>query len=98
MDNDISEFLPFLDNTNLTHEEKLDVLRTWWQLVDAQVDAAFGVHPVQLASKQKPKKPLRKTKTSLDSKDYPLSQHYGQAANDDCPATKNGGNKHVSGQ
>lgn len=98
MNDDISEFLPFLDNTNLTLEEKTEVLQTWQQLVEAQVDAAFGVHPVQLAGGKQPEKHLRKAKKSVDSKDYSLSQRYRQAANDDCPATQEGDKKDASGQ
>lgn len=98
MNYDISEFLCFLESLSISHEAKQEVAQSLWRLMNAQADIAFETHPLQLSREQKVKKALRKNVNSLDSKTYPISYHYGRAANDDCPTSKKGGQKNASGQ
>ena len=46
---DLSEYLAFLDDTNLSEAQKLQLLQTLWSIMSAFVDLAFGTDPVQQA-------------------------------------------------
>jgi hypothetical protein len=46
---DLREYLAFLDDTNLTEAQKIELLRTLWSIMSAFVDLAFGTDPVQQA-------------------------------------------------
>lgn len=46
---DLREYLAFLDNTNLSETQKTELLQTLWSIMSAFVDLAFGTDPVQQA-------------------------------------------------
>lgn len=46
---DAQEFAHFLDESDLTHEQKLEYIRTVWQIVLQFIDMGFGIHPLQQA-------------------------------------------------
>jgi len=46
---DLSEYLAFLDDTNLSEAQKFELLQTLWSIMSAFVDLAFGTDPVQQA-------------------------------------------------
>jgi len=46
---DIEDYLYHLEGLNLTLEEKEEIIRTVWGLMESVVDKAFGLHPVQLS-------------------------------------------------
>jgi hypothetical protein len=46
---DLREYLAFLDDTNLTEAQKIEQLQTLWSIMSAFVDLAFGTDPVQQA-------------------------------------------------
>jgi hypothetical protein len=46
---DLREYLAFLDDTNLSEAQKIDLLQTLWSIMSAFVDLAFGTDPVQQA-------------------------------------------------
>lgn len=46
---DLREYLAFLDDTNLSEVQKIELLQTLWSIMSACVDLAFGTDPVQQA-------------------------------------------------
>lgn len=46
---DLREYLAFLDDTNLSEAQKIELLQTLWSMMSAFVDLAFGMDPVQQA-------------------------------------------------
>lgn len=46
---DAQEFAHFLDESDLTHEQKLEYIRTVWSIVLQFIDLGFGIHPLQQA-------------------------------------------------
>ncbi|MCF6354795.1 MAG: hypothetical protein L3J26_06785 [Candidatus Polarisedimenticolaceae bacterium] len=46
---DFEKYLPYLDEFDLSQDQKLEFIKTVWQLMESQVDQAFGFHPVQQA-------------------------------------------------
>lgn len=49
---DAQEFAHFLDESDLTHEQKLEYIQTVWQIVLQFIDMGFGIHPLQQACGQ----------------------------------------------
>lgn len=49
---DAREFAHFLDDSDLTEEQKLEYIQTIWQIVLQFIDLGFGIHPVQQACGQ----------------------------------------------
>lgn len=46
---DAQEFTHFLDETDLTEEQKLEYIQTIWSIVLQFIDMGFGLHPLQTA-------------------------------------------------
>lgn len=46
---DLREYLAFLDDTNLSETQKVELLQILWSIMSAFVDLAFGTDPVQQA-------------------------------------------------
>lgn len=46
---DLREYLAYLDGTNLTEAQKIELLQTLWSIMSAFVDLAFGTDPVRQA-------------------------------------------------
>lgn len=46
---DLREYLVYLDQTQLSEAQKLELLQTLWSIVSTFVDLAFGTDPVQQA-------------------------------------------------
>lgn len=44
---DLREYLAFLDDSNLSEAQKIELLQTLWSIMSAFVDLAFGTDPVQ---------------------------------------------------
>lgn len=49
MEPDIEKYRKFVDHYDLSEEEKIEFIRTVWRIMESFADAAFGIHPVQLA-------------------------------------------------
>jgi hypothetical protein len=49
---DLREYLPHLDGTNLSEDQKIELLQTLWSIISAFVDQGFGVDSVLLARPQ----------------------------------------------
>jgi hypothetical protein len=49
---DAHEFAHFLDESDLTHDQKLEYIRTIWSIVLQFIDMGFGIHPLQQACGQ----------------------------------------------
>lgn len=65
---DIEKYLPYLDQYDGAREEKIEVLRILWQMMEAQADTAFGVSAVQLSSIQNKNCDSQSLSNVLDSK------------------------------
>jgi len=46
---DLREYLPYLGDTNLSENQKIELLQALWSIMSACVDLAFGADPVQQA-------------------------------------------------
>lgn len=46
---DLREYLAYLDGTNLSEAQKIELLQTLWSIMSAFIDLAFGTDPVQQA-------------------------------------------------
>ncbi len=57
---DIDYYQGFLDDMDIPADKKRELVETLWGIVVNFVDMGFGVHPVQLASADKPKRPNNK--------------------------------------
>lgn len=44
---DLREYLAYLDDTNLSEAQKIELLQALWSIMSACVDLAFGADPVQ---------------------------------------------------
>lgn len=49
---DLREYLPYLDDTNFSEDQKLELLQTLRSILSAFVDQGFGVDSVHLARPQ----------------------------------------------
>ena len=49
---DAQEFAHFLDQSDLTHDQKLEYIQTIWGIVLQFIDMGFGIHPIQQACGQ----------------------------------------------
>lgn len=49
---DLREYLPYLGDTNLSEDQKIELLQTLWSIISAFVDQGFGVDSVHLARPQ----------------------------------------------
>lgn len=49
---DLREYLPYLDDTHLSEDQKIELLQTLWSIMSAFVDQGFGVDSVHLAQPQ----------------------------------------------
>lgn len=49
---DAQEFAHFLDESDLTHDQKLEYIQTIWSIVLQFIDMGFGIHPLQQACGQ----------------------------------------------
>lgn len=79
---DIEKYLPYLDGYDWSREEKIEILRCVWRIMEAQADRAFELNTLPSSCGQSHQNSLRNQRNSLDLKDKPLSQSYGEAAND----------------
>lgn len=46
---DYEEYAPYLEDSDLTEEQKREFLETLWNIMVSFVDLGFGIHPVQQA-------------------------------------------------
>ncbi len=49
---DAQEFAHFLDESDLTNDQKLEYIQTIWGIVLQFIDMGFGIHPIQQACGQ----------------------------------------------
>ena len=56
---DISKYRKYIDGFDLKEEQKVELLKTVWSIMESFVDKAFGMHPVQLCQKHRPEKDLQ---------------------------------------
>ncbi len=64
---DVDEFAHFLDDADMTDEEKVLFLQTYWNLFVEITSIGWGVHPVQLALQAKETSCGKPSNTSLEA-------------------------------
>ena len=50
---DYERFMPYLKDMDLSDEQKRMVIEDVWNMMQSFVDQAFGIHPVQLAIRER---------------------------------------------
>ena len=66
---DVERYKHFLDESDLTDDEKQQVMQALWEIIVNFVDLGFGVHPVQAAQQSSTQE---KQKTHAPPKAYEL--------------------------
>ena len=49
---ELTELLPYTENFNLPLEQRIEIIKTVWGFTESFLDAAWGVHPIQLSCEQ----------------------------------------------
>ena len=69
-----------MDGLEITHEQKIETIRTVWGMMESSIDQAFGIHPVQQARRFINKSNLHEHGRCLDSKNFSASMHFDLAS------------------
>lgn len=79
---DAKEFAHYLEECDLTEDEKIEYLKVIWGIVLQFVDLGFGLHPIQQACGQDDEICLKSALTAPDSvySDYPILSEDFEAA------------------
>lgn len=73
-------YASYLDESDLTDDQKKEFIETLWSIVVAFVDLGFGVHPIQQACEQNDDSRIFLTDDLLQSlKDIPNNQSHNHA-------------------
>lgn len=64
---DINKYRKYVDDFDLTEEQKKELLKTVWSIMEDFVDKAFGRHPVQQCRRPPLEKDLQRPKQALKS-------------------------------
>jgi len=67
MQPDVNKYLPMLENMDISEEEKIELIHWLWKTMESFVDRAFGVHPVQQATKKNTHSDLQDSTKALNS-------------------------------
>ncbi|MBI1274434.1 hypothetical protein GC177_00490 [bacterium] len=76
MQPDIEEYRQYVDRFDLSEEQKIELIRTIWLMMQSFVDTAFGYHPVQLCLKQD----LQAIPSEIESHNNQLSKSFSASA------------------
>ena len=68
---DLNKYRPYVDDFDLTEEEKLELMHTVWSMMESFVDQAFGLHPVQQCNGQDKEKDCQVPMRVLESDGTP---------------------------
>ena len=83
---DFEKYMPYLDEFDLSQDQKLALIRTVWGIMESQADQVFGFHPVQQARCNTDVKNLHSLKQNIDSNVTTVSTHFStvskEAVND----------------
>lgn len=66
---DPEKYLSLADTLEISREQKIEVIRIVWGIMEACIDKAFGIHPVQNACGIEGEMPLKISPCTVDSKD-----------------------------
>ena len=67
---DYEKYERYLEDSDLSEEEKRQLIEALWSILVGFVDLGFGIHPVQEACGQAEKTPLPLTLGGLNGVDY----------------------------
>ncbi len=81
---DVDDYMDCLDTLDLTREQKEEIIRVVWSFMEAEVDRAFGLHPVQKCCGHAVNDNLQSPSTSLDLKLTSKRFNDQSAANDEA--------------
>lgn len=82
MKSSIERYLPYLDQHDWSREQKIEMIRTVWRVMEAEADKAFGLNPVQLPCGQIENIASHPCERAIDSRSQ-FIQISMRAANDD---------------
>ncbi|MFQ5444863.1 MAG: hypothetical protein ACE5EK_09630 [Nitrospinales bacterium] len=64
---DLNNYRKYVDDFDLTEEEKTELIQTVFSIMESFVDQAFGVHPVQLCQKDSKQRDLQSLDRDVES-------------------------------
>ncbi len=64
---DFEKYMPYLDEFDLSQDQKLALIRTVWGIMESQADQVFGFHPVQQVCCNADVKNLHSLKQNADA-------------------------------
>lgn len=76
---DINKYRKYVDDYDLTEEQKVELLQTVWSIMESFVDRAFGLHPVQQCQKDCSEKDLQSPAEIVESGKYTSVVRNGSA-------------------
>jgi len=76
---DIEKYLAYLEGGELTRAQKEEMIRTVWGLMEASIDKAFGLHPVQAVCGYERKKRSQSLPQGIDSKKRRIRKQFSLA-------------------
>ena len=85
----VEKYLCYLSHYEWSRDEKVEMLRAVWRVMEAEADKAFDLNPVQLSCGQDKNTPSHSQHSIVDSRE-PRVLSFGTAANDE-PHLKKGG-------
>ena len=67
---DIDKYWKYVDDFDLTKQQKIELLKTVWSIMESFADRAFGLHPVQQCRDHSPEKDLQSPRKSVESNHF----------------------------
>ena len=75
---DIEKYRRYVDDFDLTEDQKVELIHTVWAIVGSVVDEAFGVHPVQLCRPGSRRGISNGTDDQVDSRTHSLEGEFAE--------------------
>ena len=94
---DVEQYEKFLEDSDLTEDQKREFLETLWNIVVEFVSLGFGVHPVQQAQNacgkgdEKTTKPALTAPGAVESRKSSITENFTNAAQPEKKAAGKGG-------
>ena len=77
---DIKKYLHYMDDLDLSQDQKEAYIRTIWGLMESSADKEFEVHPVQQRHRSVTHKGLQIPAQRIDSKKPSIGHHFKNVA------------------
>lgn len=80
---ELEKYLPLMEGLDASMQQKEEMLRTVWGMMESQVDQAFGMHPVQNCMESKKTLPKLSDHNLESIETTTVSSFNAATANDD---------------